>query len=143
MRSDTSETIHTAIDETFCLDRVSLNTVRTDSPRLFEQAVKRAAQLLGCDEVVALPTETVYGLAANAFDEKAVARIFEIKGRPAHNPVIVHVASLEMARSCVTDWPALAEKLARAFWPGPLTMVLPRNERIPSIATGGGKTVGI
>ena len=125
------------------MDRVSLNTVRTDTPQLFEQAIKRAAQLLRGGEVVGLPTETVYGLAANAFDESAVARIFEIKGRPAHNPIIVHIASLEMARSCVADWPELAEKLARAFWPGPLTMVLPRSERIPSIVAAGGETVGI
>jgi L-threonylcarbamoyladenylate synthase len=125
------------------VDRVSLNTVRTDTPQLFEQAIKRAAQLLRGGEVVGLPTETVYGLAANAFDESAVARIFDIKGRPAHNPIIVHIASLEMARSCVADWPELAEKLARAFWPGPLTMVLPRSERIPSIVAAGGETVGI
>jgi len=117
--------------------------LRTDTPQLFEQAVKSAAKQLRASDVVVLPTETVYGLAANAFDEKAVAKIFEIKGRPAHNPIIVHVVSLDMARSCVTAWPDLAEKLARAFWPGPLTLVLPRAERIPSIVTAHGPTVGI
>ena len=94
-------------------------------------------------EVVALPTETVYGLAANALDEKAVAKIFQIKGRPAHNPIIVHVASNEMAKRCVKSWPELAEKLSKAFWPGPLTLVLPRAEKIPDIVTAGGETVGI
>src|ERR1041384_2170939 len=94
----------------------------THTPALFESAVARAAELLRAGEVVALPTETVYGLAANALDAGAVSRIFDIKGRPAHNPIIVHVASVEMAKRCVTDWPSMAEKLAKAFWPGPLTM---------------------
>ena len=93
--------------------------------------------------MVALPTETVYGLAANALDEKAVAKIFQVKGRPAHNPIIVHVASNEMAARCVQNWPATAEKLSRAFWPGPLTRVLPRAEIIPGIVTAGGATVGV
>src|SRR3981189_2570863 len=93
---------------------------------LFVAAVTRAAALLRAGEVVALPTETVYGLAANALDARAVARIFEIKGRPAHNPIIVHAASRDMARQCVANWPPLADALARGFWPGPLTMVLPR-----------------
>ena len=94
-------------------------------------------------DVVALPTETVYGLAANALDAKAVSRIFEIKGRPAQNPIIVHVAGIEMAKRCVAHWPVLAEKLARAFWPGPLTLVLPRAKEIPEVVTAGGPTVGV
>jgi len=92
---------------------------------------------------VALPTETVYGLAANALNIAAVEKIFRIKGRPAHNPVIVHVASLEMAKRCVAAFPAPAEGLARAFWPGPLTLVLPRGDAIPEIVTAGGQTVGV
>ena len=115
----------------------------THTPRLFHVAVQRAAELLRAGEVVALPTETVYGLAANALDSQAVKRIFQIKGRPAHNPIIVHVASLEMARHCVTSWPPLAEQLAKAFWPGPLTMVLPRAKEIPAVVTAGGATVGL
>jgi L-threonylcarbamoyladenylate synthase len=110
---------------------------------LFREAVRRAAELLRAGEVVALPTETVYGLAANALDAAAVARIYEIKGRPAHNPIIVHVASLEMAKGCATVWPALADSLARAFWPGPLTLVLPKGGNIPHIVTAGGSTVGV
>src|ERR1022692_3637053 len=97
----------------------------THTRALFAAAVRRASELLRAGEVVALPTETVYGLAANALDEKAVTKIFQIKGRPEHNPIIVHVASNEMAQLCVTKWPAVAEKLSRAFWPGPLTLVLP------------------
>ena len=115
----------------------------THTPALFEAAVRRAAALLRAGEAVALPTETVYGLAASALDARAVERIFQIKGRPAHNPIIVHVASLEMAKRCVADWPALAGRLAKAFWPGPLTLVLPRAPEIPGVITAGGPTVGV
>ncbi len=117
--------------------------LQTDTPQRFAEAVRRASELLRSGELVALPTETVYGLAANAWDPRAVARIFEIKGRPAHNPIITHVAGLDMARACTTHWPALAERLAKAFWPGPLTLVLPRAQAIPDIVTAGGTTVGI
>ena len=122
---------------------VQTEILSTHTPGLFQKAVLRAAELLRAGEVVALPTETVYGLAANALDEKAVAKIFQIKGRPANNPIIVHVAGGEMAKRCVKDWPELAEKLSKAFWPGPLTLVLPRAEMIPAIVTAGGATVGI
>ncbi len=115
----------------------------TNTPELFDVAVKRAAELLRAGQLVALPTETVYGLAANALDAEAVARIFEAKGRPSTNPIIVHVASLEMARQCVARWPRLADQLARAFWPGPLTLVLERAAMIPDIVTAGGPTVGV
>ena len=107
------------------------------------EVLRRAAELLRQGEVVALPTETVYGLAANALNPEAVARIYELKGRPAFNPIIVHVCSIEMARSCVREWPAVARKLADAFWPGPLTLVLPRSEEIPDIVTARGRTVGV
>jgi L-threonylcarbamoyladenylate synthase len=115
----------------------------THTPALFQKAVKRAAEFLRAGKVVALPTETVYGLAANALNGKAVARIFQIKGRPANNPIIIHVAGIEMAKGCVKNFPPVAEKLAKAFWPGPLTLVLPRAEKIPDIVTANGKTVGI
>jgi len=115
----------------------------THTPGLFQAAVKRAAEWLRAGEVVALPTETVYGLAANALDERAVARIYKVKGRPAHNPIIVHVASDDLARACASEWPEVATKYARSFWPGPLTLVLPRSEKIPAVVTAGGATVGI
>jgi len=121
----------------------SAEILPTHTAALFQAAVQRAAELLRAGEVVALPTETVYGLAANALDESAVAKIYEIKGRPAHNPIIVHVASVEMAQRCVTAWPVLADQLAAAFWPGPLTLVLPRAESIPDNVTAGGATVGV
>jgi L-threonylcarbamoyladenylate synthase len=122
---------------------VQTELLSTHTPELFQKAVRRAAELLRAGEVVALPTETVYGLAANALDEKAVAKIFQVKGRPANNPIIVHVAGDEMARHCVKGWPEPAGKLSKAFWPGPLTLVLPRAGIIPEIVTAGGATVGI
>jgi L-threonylcarbamoyladenylate synthase len=115
----------------------------THNKALFTAAVQRAAELLRAGEVVALPTETVYGLAANALDAAAIARIYAIKGRPAHNPIIVHVASLAMARCCAKEWPEMANRLAQSFWPGPLTLVLPRSAEIPDNVTAGGATVGI
>lgn len=115
----------------------------THTPALFAQAVERATALLRAGEVVAVPTETVYGLAALATRPEAVRRLFAVKGRPATNPVIVHVADLALARACVSAWPPAAEALARAFWPGPLTLVLPRASGIPPEVTAGGPTVGI
>jgi L-threonylcarbamoyladenylate synthase len=122
---------------------MSATIMSTHTPALFAAAVERAVALLRAGEVVALPTETVYGLAANALDAAAVAKIYEIKGRPAHNPVIVHVADLELAQRCVTGWPEGARRLAQSFWPGPLTMVLPRAAIIPDVVTAGGATVGV
>src|SRR5215472_14262289 len=89
------------------------------------EAVKEAARLIRQGKLVAIPTETVYGLGANALDAEACARIFEAKGRPRTSPLIVHVDSVEMARRFVTEWPASAAALAERFWPGPLTLVLP------------------
>jgi L-threonylcarbamoyladenylate synthase len=115
----------------------------THTPELFRAAIAQAAALLRAGQVVALPTETVYGLAANALDAAAVRRIFSVKGRPANNPLIVHVADEKMARRCVAAWPEMAQRLARAFWPGPLTLVLPRSADIPDVVVAGGGTVGI
>ena len=106
-------------------------------------ALGQAAQLLGRGQLVALPTETVYGLAADARSPGAVARIFKAKGRPAGNPLIVHVDSVEMAQGCVAAWPSAAAQLAGAFWPGPLSLVLPKADSIPDIVTAGGKTVAV
>src|SRR5271154_6100574 len=107
----------------FC---VTAEVKSIETAALFEEGVKRAAELLRAGQLVALPTETVYGLAANAWNATAVGRIYEAKGRPPENPIIVHVADLALARRCVSEWPPEAEKLAAAFWPGPLTLVLPR-----------------
>ena len=105
--------------------------------------IARAAELLRAGELVAFPTETVYGLGANALDPKAVQRIYAAKGRPSTSPLIVHVDSIEMARGLAADWPEVAEKLARAFWPGPLTLVVSKRPHVPDAATAGLLSVGL
>src|SRR5438046_5279918 len=100
--------------------------------------MEHAARLLREGKLVAFPTETVYGLGANALDPAAVARIFAAKGRPATNPLIVHAADAAGARQLVSAWPEAADQLAARFWPGPLTLVLPRAERVPDAVTAGG-----
>ncbi len=102
-----------------------------------------ACELLRAGRLVAFPTETVYGLGANALDAEAVARIFEAKGRPRTSPLIVHVSSEEMLRRVVRDWPEPARILTREFWPGPLTLVLPKQAAVPDIVTAGLDTVGV
>jgi len=109
--------------------------------------IDHAARLLRAGRLVAFPTETVYGLGANALDSEAVARIYTVKRRPATSPLIVHVASIEMAKSLVTNWPEIAKRLASRFWPGPLTLVLgkrlEKQQAIPDVVTAGLPTVGI
>jgi len=105
--------------------------------------IKEAAEALRRGELVAFPTETVYGLGANALDAGAVERIFTAKGRPKTSPLIVHVANVEMARAVASEWPDSAQRLAERFWPGPLSIVLPKSVHIPDAVTGGLGTVGI
>lgn len=101
--------------------------LRAGAPMAMLRLIERAASQILAGELVAIPTETVYGLAADATSDRAVAKVFEAKGRPAFNPLIIHVTGLEMARRYAAFSP-LAEKLAAAFWPGPLTLVLPRKK---------------
>ena len=105
--------------------------------------IDEAVRLLKSGQVVAFPTETVYGLGAIAFDSLAVARIFEIKGRPRFDPLIVHVANAELAFDLCQSEPSLASRLAEAFWPGPLTLVLPKHPSIPDIVTAGLPSVAV
>jgi L-threonylcarbamoyladenylate synthase len=107
------------------------------------KALERAAQILRVGGLVALPTETVYGLGANALDAAAVSRIFAAKQRPAWDPVIVHVADEKMLDGLVEQIPEAARKLMRAFWPGPLTMLLPRTAAVPDAVTAGRPLVGV
>jgi L-threonylcarbamoyladenylate synthase len=102
-----------------------------------------AARLLRDGRLVAFPTETVYGLGGNALDAEAVARIYAVKRRPRTSPLIVHVASIEMTHSLVTNWPEVADRLAQKFWPGPLTLVVEKQPAIPDIVTAGLRTVGL
>ncbi|HNR77139.1 MAG TPA: L-threonylcarbamoyladenylate synthase [Parvularculaceae bacterium] len=101
--------------------------LRAGAPMAMLRLIERAASQILAGELVAIPTETVYGLAADATSDRAVAKVFQAKGRPAFNPLIIHVTGLEMARRYAAFSP-LAEKLAAAFWPGPLTLVLPRKK---------------
>ena len=106
-------------------------------------ALAAAAERLANGQLVAIPTETVYGLAANAMDPDAVAQIFHVKGRPATNPLIVHVLDQSMAQTLASQWPDIAKKAADAFWPGPLTLVVPKADAVPDIVTAGGHTVAL
>jgi L-threonylcarbamoyladenylate synthase len=106
-------------------------------------AIARAAEVLRSGGLVAIPTETVYGLAANALDARAVESIFTAKGRPSTNPLIVHVPDVASAKALSSRWPASADRLAQAFWPGPLTLVVAKDARVPDVVTAGGPTVAI
>lgn len=110
---------------------------------MIQDALKTAARSLAEGGVVAFPTETVYGLGANAWDEAAVKTIYRIKGRPDTQPLIVHLARTEDVTAFVAAVPDRARALMEQFWPGPLTIVLPKAPRVPDAVTGGGDTVGV
>jgi L-threonylcarbamoyladenylate synthase len=107
------------------------------------EEISKAAQILRAGGLVAFPTETVYGLGANALDAAAVRKIFALKGRPETSPLIVHVPSVEQARELAAEWPEDAERLANKFWPGPLTIVVAKSKAIPDEVTAGLPTVGL
>lgn len=108
-----------------------------------DPAIREAAEVLLAGGLVAFPTETVYGLGADGLNPEAVARIYAAKGRPVTNPVILHVADAASAQPLVVQWPAAAQTLARRYWPGPLTLVLPASEAVPAIVRAGGPTVAL
>ncbi|HEU4535415.1 MAG TPA: L-threonylcarbamoyladenylate synthase, partial [Polyangiaceae bacterium] len=119
-------------------ERLALDPARPDPA-----ALRRAAAVLARGGLVAFPTETVYGLGALALDPAAVARIFAAKGRPSTNPLIVHVHHDSLARRLADPFTPLADALADAFWPGPLTLVVPRSARVPDLVSAGGPTVAL
>jgi len=108
-----------------------------------DPAIVEAAEILLAGGLVAFPTETVYGLGADGLNPQAVAGIYAAKGRPATNPVILHVADVAGARALVAEWPELAQRLAERYWPGPLTLLLWRSAKVPDVVTGGRPTVGL
>lgn len=118
-----------------------METQRLDAGK--EQDLLRAASLLKEGKLVGIPTETVYGLAANALDGEASANIFKAKGRPADNPLIVHISAFEQIYALVREVPSTAKKLAEAFWPGPLTIILPKSDKIPDSVSAGLDTVAV
>jgi L-threonylcarbamoyladenylate synthase len=105
--------------------------------------IQKAAEIVRAGGLVVFPTETVYGLGANALDAAAVRKIFALKGRPASSPLIVHVASIEQARKLAAEWPDEAERLAREYWPGPLTIVVKKKNTVPDEVTAGLPSVGL
>ncbi|HYF49716.1 MAG TPA: L-threonylcarbamoyladenylate synthase [Planctomycetota bacterium] len=116
---------------------------RIDQAQPEQEILDEAADVLRSGGLVAFPTETVYGLGANALNSDAVLKIFNAKGRPTNNPIIVHVESADTARGLVKEWPETAARLAATFWPGPLTLVLPKSPNVPDAVTAGGPTVAI
>lgn len=107
------------------------------------QGIQSAAEALRAGKLVVMPTETVYGLAADALNEEAVRAIFRAKGRPENNPLIVHACGLEDVRTVVGHWPHELSTLAERFWPGPLTVVLPKASLVPELVTGGLPTIAV
>lgn len=116
---------------------------RVDPEHPSPQVIAAAAEVIRRGGLVAFPTETVYGLGADALSETAVFGIFAAKGRPSYNPIIAHVASVEQAQTLVTAWPTAAGRLAATFWPGPLTLVLPKARHVPLALTAGRETVAV
>lgn len=108
-----------------------------------ENSIKEVANILKNGGLVAIPTETVYGLAANAFNEEACANIFKAKGRPGDNPLIVHICNMDMLKDIVTEVPEGAKKLAEKFWPGPLTMIMKKSDKIPMVTSANLPTVAV
>ena len=116
--------------------KVDLNNIDMDS-------LKEAGQLISEGELVAFPTETVYGLGGDALDAKAAEKIYKAKGRPSDNPLIVHISKFEELEMISKDLPIEARKLADRFWPGPLTMIVNKNDKVPYETTGGMDTVAV
>jgi L-threonylcarbamoyladenylate synthase len=117
--------------------------LQVDPDRPDVAALDEATEVLRRGGLVAFPTETVYGLGADATNPDAISKVFEAKGRPATNPLIVHGDDVDAVRPAVSNWPKSAEALARTFWPGPLTLVLPRSGLVPDAVTAGQGTVGV
>ena len=125
------------------MEKQATEILQIDLSNLQHESVERAARLLLAGEVVAIPTDTVYGLASDAFNGAAAERVFVLKGRPATMPLLILVNSLEMARACMAGPDKLFEQLAERYWPGPLTIVVAASALLPSQVTAGTGTVGI
>ena len=117
--------------------------VRMDLEHMDVEAIQEAGEILKAGGLVAFPTETVYGLGGNALDEEAAEKIYQAKGRPCDNPLIIHIAEFSALGKIVTRVPEKAKKLAEKYWPGPLTMIFPKSSRVPHETTGGLETVAV
>src|SRR5690349_21194711 len=125
------------------MDHYQTEVIQVNAGHPEAQHIERAAELIRCGELVVFPTETVYGLGADALQTQAVEQIFAAKGRPFSDPLIVHIADEEMLAPLVEEIPPVAYQLAHAFWPGPLTIILRASSRIPRLITAGLPTVAI
>jgi L-threonylcarbamoyladenylate synthase len=110
---------------------------------IISDSINKAVEILNNEDIVAIPTETVYGLAGNIYSDKAIRKIFDVKQRPLFNPLIVHLHSIEQLEEIVSDFPVNAQLLADAFWPGSLTLILKKKSNIPDIITAGKDTVAV
>lgn len=122
---------------------IEVSKILTEIKKADKTSLKYAADLLNSGEIVAIPTETVYGLAANIYDDEAVKKIFLAKGRPSDNPLIVHISDFSMVNDLAFEFEPKAKLLAEAFWPGPLTIVIKKTKAVSNLVSGGLDTVGI
>src|SRR5699024_3706139 len=125
------------------MSKIETKIIKVDSENLKEERVREAAKIIKRGGTVAFPTETVYGLGANGLDERAVERIFKAKGRPQDNPLILHIAFKEQLEELVKDIPEEAFEIMEKFWPGPLTLIFKKSDKVPDKITGGLSTVAI
>ena len=116
---------------------------KIDRNNIDQESIEQAGSILKQGGLVAFPTETVYGLGANALDEEAAKKTYAAKGRPSDNPLIVHIARLEDLKEIVTEIPEIVQDIADHFWPGPLTMIFYKNDKVPLGTTGGLDTVAV
>ena len=117
--------------------------IRVDEQHMDEAVIREAGEIIKAGGLVAFPTETVYGLGGDALNPASSRKIYAAKGRPSDNPLIVHIADMEALPAIVKEVPETAKKLAAAFWPGPLTMILEKSEAVPTETTGGLDTVAV
>ena len=121
-----------------------MKTLRLETtPQVYNSSIKKAAEILNNGGIVAIPTETVYGLAASSYDNRAIDKVFEAKGRPQDNPLIVHISDIGMLKEIARDIPQKAMECAKRFWPGPFTMVLKRRERVAQSVSAGLETIAV
>ncbi|MGI0022725.1 MAG: L-threonylcarbamoyladenylate synthase, partial [Nitrososphaeraceae archaeon] len=122
---------------------VKTEVLRINSRRPNDRIIARASKLINSGEIVAFPTETVYGLGANALDPSAISKIYQMKGRPSDNPLIVHIADMKTLRGLVIEISPRAMRIIKKFWPGPVTLVLKKSKIVPKVTTGGLDTIAV